>query len=106
MRAVTHALIKSEMEWFKHSTDWTNDPMEIYNSALTDCQMKLDWFYAEHKDCPVTEEEYKELYELFSELFQRRPDRNTRNKERYEPYNLGIEHAIEALYRFMEKEIY
>lgn len=106
MRAVTHALIKSEMEWFKHRDDWANDPMEIYNSALTDCQMKLDWFYAEHEDCPVTEEEYKELYELFSALFQRRPDRNTRNKERYEPYNLGIEHAIEALYRFMEKEIY
>lgn len=106
MRAVTHALIKSEIEWFKHRDNWSTEAMDVYNSALTDCQMKLDQFYSTHKDCPVTEEEYKELYNSFAELFQRRkPDRNMRNKEKYTPYNLGIEHAIDCLYRFMENEI-
>ena len=98
MRRVTKALLMEEMEWFKNKNT-NSENLVMADTAISDCQSVLQEHYENYPDCPATEEEYKLLFDSFNAL------KVLSKSNKYFAYNVGIEQAIDALYRFLEKEV-
>lgn len=98
MRRVTKALLMEEMEWFKNK-EANSENLVMANTAISDCQNVLQEHYENYPDCPATKEEYKLLFDSFNAL------RVFSESDKYFAYNVGIEQATDALYRFLEKEV-